>query len=129
MSDNGKSERQWTSDAGRLPCWSLPFGSSILPGKRGKFGETLEACYAGYPMWSERAALAATSALWVVSGTMEIATVKDWSEADTRRAWYSVNVKPTHRRLRAVFFINSPQVVLVWRVLCISRDTRAYTQK
>jgi hypothetical protein len=44
---------------------------------------------------------------------MEMAAVKDWSETDARRAWYSVNVKPPNRRLRAVFFIDSPPVVLV----------------
>lgn len=51
-----------------------------------RFGETLGACYAGYPMRSEMAALMATSALSVVSGTMEMAAVNDWSEADARRA-------------------------------------------
>ena len=51
-----------------------------------RFGETLGDCYAGYPMRSEMAALMATSALSVVSGTMEMAAVNDWSEADARRA-------------------------------------------
>lgn len=69
------------------------------------FSRTLETCYAGYQCQPWRAALATKLALSVVSVAMNPAAANDWSETDTRRAWYGLQTLSlqTDVRLGALF--------------------------